>query len=140
MALSDTANSIGAMKDIVCPHCKAFKFKGETSSSCCLEGKVKLPLFPAPPKEVMDLLSPLDPNNLESRLYRQNIRSFNNALCMSSLVVNERQFSGWSPSVVFEGKVHQYIGPLETADGAQSIIPSVCLQPRCIGQKVPAKF
>ena len=75
-ALSDTENRIGTMKHIVCPHCKAFKFKGETSRSCCLDRKVKLPLFPTPSEEMMDLLSPVDPSNLKSRLYRQNIRSF----------------------------------------------------------------
>jgi hypothetical protein len=51
-------------------------------------------------------------------LFRENSRSFNNALALSSIIVNERKFSnGYNPSVIFEGKVSQLYGPLFPEDG-----------------------
>lgn len=36
---------------------------------------------------------------------------------MSSIKVRERRFQGFSPNVIFEGKVFQYAGPLQAEDG-----------------------
>ncbi|XP_036329534.1 uncharacterized protein LOC118741668 [Rhagoletis pomonella] len=41
--------SIGAM-DIICTHCNAAKFRGETAGMCCSGGKVKLPALEPPPE------------------------------------------------------------------------------------------
>jgi len=46
---------IGLM-DIVCEHCAALKFSGETPGLCCLNGKVKLPLLTPPPEPLHSLL------------------------------------------------------------------------------------
>ncbi len=44
LELDETVDSIGRM-DVVCPYCKALKWKGETPSTCCQGGKVKLQSF-----------------------------------------------------------------------------------------------
>ena len=60
-------------------------------------------------------------NTPEARLFRQHSRSFNNALALASLKVNQRKFSGssYNPGVVFEGKVHIIHGPLIAEDNEQ---------------------
>ena len=56
--------------------------------------------------------------NIESKLFRENTRSFNNSLALSSIQVNVKHFgNGYCPSVIFEGKVTQYCGPLIPEDG-----------------------
>ena len=45
--LSETPESIGEMIH-VCEFCGAYKFKSETSSLCCLKGKVELTPFHHP--------------------------------------------------------------------------------------------
>ena len=114
--LLTTKDSIGDM-NIVCEFCNARKWKGESATLCCNSGKVILPLFPAPP----DLLKELLTNNTEeAKLFRKNARTFNNALALSSVKVNIKKFTGgFAPCVVFEGKVHQKIGPLLPEDGEQ---------------------
>ena len=42
------ALGIGKM-DVECPYCKALKFKNETPSMCCNNGKIQLQPFPKPP-------------------------------------------------------------------------------------------
>ena len=101
----------------VCPFCKARKWKEETPSLCCNNAKVMLDSFPEPPEMLKKLLTT---DNVESRLFRENIRSFNNALALSSIKVDERRFkNGYNPSVIFEGKVSQLFGPLYPDDGTE---------------------
>ena len=107
--LKDSDESIGAM-NFICPKCSARKWKGETSSTCCIDGKVILERFPDPPPLLKNLWTA---NTPEARLFRDNSRSFNNGLALASLKVEERKFSGsFAPSVVFEGKVSIRCGPL----------------------------
>ena len=107
--LISTEASIGAMETI-CEFCNARKWGKETASICCNGGKVSLDVFPPPPKLIQDLLIG---DSVEARLFRENTRSFNNGLALSSVVVQERKFSnGYNPSVIFEGKVSQMYGPL----------------------------
>ena len=114
--LKDTTDKICSM-DVVCPYCSALKWRGETSSTCCNGGKVMLEKFPEPPEYLKKLLKD---NTTEAKLFRENIRSFNNALALSSLQVKTRKFNnGYNPSVVFEGKVSQICGPLLAEDGEQ---------------------
>ena len=114
--LKDSKDAIGAM-DIVCPDCSALKWKGETSSTCCSGGKVRLDKYPEPPEYLKKLLKD---NTTEAKLFRENIRPFNNALALSSLQVKTRKFTdGYNPSVVFEGKVSQMCGPLVAEEGEQ---------------------
>ena len=79
--LKDTGDSIGMM-DHVCEECGALKFKKETSSTCCGNGKVIMPRFPTPPTEIHRLWRD---NTAEGRLFWQNARSLNNAVCLTSL-------------------------------------------------------
>ena len=69
--LSETNESIGEMNH-VCQFCGACKFKNETSSLCCLDGKVELPLFPAPPQGLMDLWYGDTP---EAKLFQKKLSS-----------------------------------------------------------------
>ena len=89
--------------DTVCLHCCALKWKGEPSSTCCNNGKVLMDKFSDPPKYLEKFWKDKTP---KARLFRENSRSFNNAIVLSSLMVRNRKFSdGFCPSVVFQGKV-----------------------------------
>ena len=41
---------------VVCPNCKAMKFKLETPGLCCAGGKVKLPVLTHPPEPLYSFL------------------------------------------------------------------------------------
>ena len=101
--------------DVICKFCGAKKWKNETASLCCNSGKVELTPYPSPPVFIKNLLTE---NSTEAKLFRENSRSFNNALALSSIRVNEKKFSnGYNPSVIFEGKVQQLYGPLLPENG-----------------------
>ena len=112
--LKDTDDEIGNM-DIICDYCNALKFGKETSSSCCSNGKVLLDMFPRPPHEIDNLWRA---DTSEGRVFRENTRSINNAVCLTSIKVKQRNFgTEFNPSVIFLGKVQQFAGPLQAADG-----------------------
>ena len=114
--LKNSADKIGPMTAI-CTDCGARKWKSETPSLCCNNGKVVLETFPQPPELIKKLLTS---DTAEARLFRENIRPFNNALALSSIKVTERKFkNGYNPSVIYEGKVQQIFGPLQPEDGEQ---------------------
>ena len=117
--LNDSADSIGEM-NFLCPSgCGALKFKKETSSNCCQNGKVLLPALPDPPEELQSLWFDNTPN---ACLFRKHCRSINNAVCLTSIKVKERTFpGGFNPSVIFEGKVMQFSGPLQAQVGETPI-------------------
>ena len=93
-----------------CPECGALKWKTETATLCCNNGKVNLTKFPDPPKYLKTLWTA---DTIDARLFREQSRSFNNALALSSIIVTERRFDrNYNPSVIFEGKVQQLYGPL----------------------------
>ena len=52
--LKESPDSIGAM-DFLCQYCIAMKFKKETSSTCCGNGKVLLDPFPKAPPQLDEL-------------------------------------------------------------------------------------
>ena len=110
--LKDTADSIGYM-DKVCAECSALKFNKETGTTCCNNGKVKLLFFPLPPDEINSLWYD---QTSKGKLFRQNARHINNAVCISSIQVNERS-RGFQPTVVFEGRVQHRVGPLKAEEG-----------------------
>lgn len=43
--------------NIVCSHCKALKWKGESKGMCCQDGKVKLESIREPPEPLLSLLN-----------------------------------------------------------------------------------
>ena len=100
---------VGRMDNICC-ECGARKWKSETTTVCCNNGKIHLTPFPDPPNYLKQLWTA---DTIEARLFREQSRPFNNALALSSIKVTERKFSnGFNPSVIFEGKVSQMYGPL----------------------------
>ena len=112
--LKDTDDSIGEMSTI-CQYCSALKFKKETASTCCNNGKVILDKLPQPPEQINKLWHEDTP---EGRLFRQNARSINNAVCLTSIKGKLRNFGGgFTPNVVYEGKVTYLVGPLRAAEG-----------------------
>ena len=104
--ISRSPESIGEMTH-VCEYCGAYKFKRETSSLCCLNGKVVLPPFPTPPSVLMDLCYG---ETHAAKVFQQNCRSINNAVSLSSLAVTEHIFSNFSLSLIFQGHVTQRMG------------------------------
>ena len=50
-----------------------------------------------------------------------NARQLNNAVCLSSLQVKEKNFQGFSPSIVFQGKHHIRTGALLPAQGEDPV-------------------
>ena len=112
--VKDTKDDIGNM-DTKCQYCQAYKFRKESPTTCCSNGKVVLEGFPTPPKDINDLWQS---NTIKGRLFRDNARSINNAVCLASLQVKQRNFKrGFSPSIIFEGKVQQFVGPLQAQEG-----------------------
>jgi len=85
---------IGQM-DVVCEHCGALKFAGETPGLCCLNGKVKLPLLTSPPEPLRSLLSVETP---ESRYFLANTQQYNGCFQMTSFGANIIQEPGFNPS------------------------------------------
>ena len=83
--------------------------------ACFLNGKIRLERFTKPTDDTF--LKLWFKNNQESRVFCKYSCFFNNGLCFSSLRVNELQFRGYTPSIVFEGRVHQYVGPLQAKEG-----------------------
>ena len=104
-------------KDRVCQYCGARHYEKETGTRlCCMAGKVVLPRFRKPSDPFLRLWFQSD---IEAITFRKFARSFNNGLCLASLRVQERRFSGFTPSIVFEGRVYQFLGPLQAEEGEQ---------------------
>ena len=119
LKLEDTVDTIGTMS-VACNFCGAMKFPKEKSRTtiCCSDGKVPLDPFPKPPEALMNLWMGSD---AKSRLFKAHARQLNNAVCLSSLQVKERDPGGFNPSVVFQGRVHNRAGALLPADGEQPV-------------------
>ena len=111
--LSDTKDAVGFM-DKRCDHCGALRFKGETKGSCCSSGKVLPEPFPRPPEEIMKLWNS---NEALGRVLKTYSREINNALALSSIQVKLKRFSGFTPSVIFQGKVLHHTGTLMPKEG-----------------------
>ena len=103
-----------------CRHCGAIKFPKEMTrtTTCCSDGKVDLTPFPRPPEALMNLWIGTDS---KSQIFRTHSRQLNNAVCLSSLQVKERNLGGFNPSVIFQGKVHHRAGALLPAEGEQPV-------------------
>ena len=112
LPLEETSDSIGKMNK-ACPHCGALKFVGETASSCCLNGQINIKPLPKPPPPILNLWTG---NDVTSRIFRQHSRILNNAVCLSSIKVGEKK-DGFSPSVIFQGKLMHLAGSISQIDG-----------------------
>jgi len=71
---------IGEMK-VICGHCDALKWKGESKGMCCSGGKIKISLLEEPPEPLISLLAG---NSLQSQDFMKNIRLYNNCFQMTS--------------------------------------------------------
>ena len=111
--LEDSKDAIGKM-DVRCEYCGAFKFKKESAGFCCSNGKVLPKVFPRPPEQLMKLWTG---QGRIDRLFRSHTRELNNALCLSSIQVNEKKFGNFTPSVIFQGQLKHYAGALLPNDG-----------------------
>lgn len=77
---ADHSVAIGWMS-VVCPHCKALKYRNETPGVCCASHKVKLiPLIP-PPEPLRSLLSG---TGAHSKHLLTQIQNYNNCFQMTS--------------------------------------------------------
>ena len=85
---------IGSMV-VVCPHCNALKFPGETPGLCCLSGKVKLPTLPSPQEP---LRSYLEGVTAESKQFLANVQNYNGCFQMTSFAASIINESGYNPS------------------------------------------
>ena len=111
--MSETQDKIGDMNN-KCKHCGAYKFKKETPIICCSGGIIQLVPFPHPPPEIYELWTKITP---KANLFRSNSRTFNNAICLSSIRVQEKSIGRYSPNVIFQGKVTHLMGPLHHETG-----------------------
>ncbi|XP_045536286.1 uncharacterized protein LOC106720810 [Papilio machaon] len=104
---------IGRM-DKKCIHCKAFKWKEETSGMCCSGGKTSLPSLGEPEEPLKSLLL-YDSN--ESRHFLNRIRKYNCCFQMTSFGVdNEVVMPGLSTTFTVQGQIYHRIGSLLPTD------------------------
>merc|ERR1711978_597843 len=105
--------------NVKCSKCGAFKFKNESNGFCCNDGKVLPEPFPKPPPKLFALWTG---QGVKANILKEFAREINNSVCLSSLQVNQRHFSGFSPSVIFQGKAsHRIAKSKSTLD---SVLPN----------------
>lgn len=69
------------MMDVICPHCDAAKFSGETPGMCCANGKVRLPALEIPPEPLYSLIFG---TSQTSKHFLSHIQQYNSAFQMTS--------------------------------------------------------
>ena len=107
---------IGEM-NIVCKHCKALKWPGETPSLCCHNGKKKPPLIEDPPEYLKTLLKG---ESRDSKRFLGNIMAFNRCFNMTSFGAgNIVKNQGYDPSFKIQGQVYHRIGSFIPEEGAK---------------------
>ena len=106
--LNDRKDIIGQM-EYTCQYCAAIKFKKETSSLCCMDGKFILEHFPEPPEYLYNLWLH---KVADTKVFLKHARVLNNAVCLSSVAVHEKIMPKYNPSIIFHGCLNQYISPL----------------------------
>ena len=101
---------------MICPHCGAAFFKEETTNgkytTCCKNGKVKLPPLEPIPQLFQDLFGS---RTTESRNFISHARDYNNALSLASISVSVRDFGrnrSAPPCFSINGQIHHHGIPL----------------------------
>ena len=115
---------------VACVHCGALHFQSESAakrSSCCAGGRLAgLPRWEVPLRDesahakVYELWRA---NTVPGKLFRKHCRRLNNALSLSWLSVDRsksKSGGAWSPTLVVNGKLTAWVGPLEAAAGDES--------------------
>src|SRR5271163_3330808 len=112
--------------DVSCINCGALHWMCEKLAKsstihpefgmCCLKGKIKIPKLDDPPHELLTLLSGQDDISKKfSKKFRDHIRSYNNALAMTSLGCNQDRtvLQGQGPYVFkVQGRLYHQSGSL----------------------------
>ncbi|XP_023244045.1 uncharacterized protein LOC111642021 [Centruroides sculpturatus] len=100
---------IGKM-DQICKFCKAKKFRGETQSTCCSSGKIRLPALNLLAPEFLEIMNG---ETQKSKHFLQKIRSYNACFQMTSFgatAITEEE--GFNPVFKVQGQVCHKIGSL----------------------------
>ncbi|XP_039969003.1 uncharacterized protein LOC120780825 [Bactrocera tryoni] len=100
--------AIGPM-DIICTHCNAAKFRGETAGMCCSSGKVKLPALEPPPEPLHSLLTGESPT---SKHFLQNIQAYNSCFQMTSFGATKIIRDSFMPTFKIKGQIYHRAGSL----------------------------
>ena len=108
--------------DVSCPNCLALHWMDEKLANstlicprfgtCCLQGKIKLPLLKTPPAQLQALY---DGNNDQSKSFRKYAREYNAANAFTSLgaKMDPRMLAGRGPrSFTIHGELRHRIGAL----------------------------
>ncbi|CAF1394809.1 unnamed protein product [Rotaria sordida] len=111
--------------DNICQHCNALHFKEECTSDrhdefkqCCHYGSVQLPELLPYPDEIKALLQGTD---VESKNFRENIRSYNSALAFASMGAEIDLPQGFGPYCFrIHGQIYHRIGPLHPGPGQRA--------------------
>ncbi|XP_039969017.1 uncharacterized protein LOC126764705 [Bactrocera neohumeralis] len=100
--------AIGPM-DIICTHCNAAKFRGETAGMCCSSSKVKLPALEPPPEPLHSLLTGESPT---SKHFLQNIQAYNSCFQMTSFGATKIIRDSFMPTFKIQGQIYHRVGSL----------------------------
>ena len=107
-------SDVGAC-DVVCEHCHALRWNGETKGMCCRSGAVQLPPLLEPPAALWLLLTD---TTSSAKKFRINIRKYNAALMMASSTAKvQHNFGGGPGAFRINGTVHHRIGALIPSPG-----------------------
>ncbi|CAE1327277.1 unnamed protein product [Acanthosepion pharaonis] len=107
---------------VVCGHCNAKNWPGESAGLCCSDGKVQLPPFqelPAPLKSLLEGSSP------DSKHFLAKIRQYNCTFQMTSSGGNAFREVSWNPTFKFQGQVYHRIGSLLPETAIDSAFPQI---------------
>jgi len=104
----DSEVAIGCM-DIVCMHCNALKWKGESAGLCCLNGKVMLEDIGEPPEPLRSLLNG---NHPHSSHFLNLSRKYNSAFQMTSFGCKRIEVGNFMPTFKIQGQVYHLVGSL----------------------------
>ncbi|XP_026467790.1 uncharacterized protein LOC113371378 [Ctenocephalides felis] len=99
---------IGDMS-IICQHCKALKYNGESAGLCCAGGKVKLPQLVPPPDPLHSLIFGM---TNDSKHFLSNIQKYNNCFQMTSFGAPHIVQNNFMPTFKVQGQIHHLLGAL----------------------------
>lgn len=105
---ADRSVTIGEMS-VVCPHCKALKFSGESPGLCCAGGKVKLPQLVPPPEPLRSLVSG---TGSDSTHFLANIQKYNSCFQMTSFGATHIVRDNFMPTFKIQGQIYHLVGAL----------------------------
>jgi hypothetical protein len=100
--------NIGRMS-IVCKHCQALKWEGETDGMCCSNGKVKLPELSFPIEPLKSLLLG---DSANAKHFKENLRKYNSSFQMTSFGATEIREPGYMPTFKIQGQIYHQIDSL----------------------------